>query len=299
MSDSKAIELIQVNKNYSNWRGQKKQALSDVSLSVGKGEAFGFIGPNGAGKSTTIKILTGGIRPDSGEVKIWGKPVGDPKVRQNLGYVPENASLQDFLTPLEVLMMGVHLHGVRVDNPEAHCMHWLERLSIAHVARKTIRSFSKGMLQRTAIAHAMACQPELLIFDEPLSGLDPIGRRDIVDLLVEFRRNGGTIFFSSHVLFDVERLADRFGLIHMGKLLTVQSPNEIIGDKDVMVVRSIGATVVSDMAEESAGRWYGEVSASALWVKLEQLRDAGHQVLEVKPSLSLEQAFLRYVNAKP
>lgn len=299
MSDSKAIELIQVNRNYSNWRGQKKQALSDVSLSVGKGEAFGFIGPNGAGKSTTIKILTGGIRPDSGEVKIWGKPVGDPKVRQHLGYVPENASLQDFLTPLEVLMMGVHLHGVRVDNPEAHCMHWLERLSIAHVARKTIRSFSKGMLQRTAIAHAMACQPELLIFDEPLSGLDPIGRRDIVDLLVEFRRNGGTIFFSSHVLFDVERLADRFGLIHMGKLLTVQSPNEIIGDKDVMVVRSIGTTAVPDMAEESAGRWYGEVSASALWAKLEQLRDAGHQVLEVKPSLSLEQAFLRYVNAKP
>lgn len=291
-----AIELSAINKSYTDWRGRKLPVLFDINLSVSQGEAFGFIGPNGAGKSTTIKILTGGLRRDAGEAKLLGESVDNPLSRMRVGYVPESPYLPDCLTPLEILRMGVKLHHAVSSNIDAHCMKWLERFSIAHVARKPIRSFSKGMTQRTALAHALACSPRMLILDEPLSGLDPIGRKDVVDVLLEYRQQGGTIFFSSHVLHDVERLADRFGLIHKGKLRLVQSPNELIGVNGLMTIRSVGDTPVSGMQADVAGRWYGEVDSAHLWELLHRLEQARHRILEVKPNLSLEQAFLRYVN---
>lgn len=155
----------------------------------------------------------------------------EPEARRGLGFVPENPSLQDFLTPYEILLMGLRLHGLRLGDERKHCMHWLERLDLAAVADSRLRGFSKGMLQRTALAHALAIKPRLLILDEPLSGLDPVGRKDVVDILDEYRRQGGTLFFSSHVLHDVERIADRFGLIHQGQLLTIRSPQELAADQ--------------------------------------------------------------------
>lgn len=296
-----AIDIHDLRKTYSRcWASPPFEALKGVSFTVAEGEVFGFIGPNGAGKSTLIKILTGVMRPSQGNAALFGVDVLDSAARKGLGYVPENPSLPDYLTPLEILGMGLTLHkrqmGKQRANQKAHCMQWLERLGLGEVANKTVRGFSKGMAQRTALAHALAVQPRLLILDEPLSGLDPIGRRDVVDILADYRQQGGTIFLTSHVLHDVERLADRFGLIHKGELRAVRSPAELAGEDDRVLVRSQGAAVVlTGMQPEPGGRWVIEVPRTVLWPTLHALEAAGHAVIEVKPTLSLETAFMHVV----
>lgn len=291
-----AIVVEGLSKSYrQKWRTTSLPALRGVSMVIEAGEAFGFIGANGAGKSTAIKILMGLIRADGGSARLFDVPVEEPRARRGLGYVPENPYLYDYLTPLEILAMGMRLHRVRVDGIERHCEQWLERLGLAAVAGKPIRSFSKGMTQRVAIAQALCLQPRLLVLDEPLSGLDPIGRRDVVEILSEYKRGGGTLFFTSHVLHDVERLADRFGLIHEGVLRAVRAPAELGGDKEVVLVRSFGSVAVTGMREDFAGRWIGEVPRDELWMRLDALRQAGHVLLEVRPTLSLEVAFMHAV----
>lgn len=291
-----AIEIEHLSKTYpARWPGSAVRAVNDITLQVAGGEAFGFIGANGAGKSTTIKVLTGALRGSSGGAKLFSLPVVQPEARRRVGYVPENPCLYDYLTPMETLRMGLRLHGCRPADETKHCTQWLERFGLAHVAHKAIRGFSKGMTQRVALAHAMAIEPRLLILDEPLSGLDPIGRRDVVDILSEYKRGGGTLFFSSHVLHDVERLADRFGLIHQGQLRAVRSPAELLDVDDLVVVRSHGAEPISSMQEEFSGRWVAEIRRADLWQHLDELRRGGHVLIEVRPTLNLEQAFLRVV----
>lgn len=290
------ISVEHLSKTYKrSWLRPPTSALKDVSLSVEEGEVFGFIGANGAGKSTTIKILTGVLRATSGRGALFGYELSDPRSRKGLGYVPENPQLYEFLTPLEVLRMGLQFHHVQVDDEVKHCMNWLARFELAHVAKKTLRTFSKGMSQRVALAHAMAIQPKMLILDEPLSGLDPVGRRDVVEILAEYKKNGGTIFLTSHVLHDVERLADRFGLIHKGELLTVRSPADLVGEEQMYTLRSSGNTQVDGMKAEAVGRWYCEIVATDLWPQLDRLRAQGHAIVEIKPTLSLENAFMRYI----
>jgi len=292
-----AISIANLKKTYPrSWASPSFEALKGISLSIEAGETFGFVGPNGAGKSTTIKILTGVMSPSSGTASLFGVDVGDPESRRGLGYVPENPSLPDYLTPLEILSMGLELHRCKPANARAHCMKWLERFGLGEVANKVVRGFSKGMAQRTALAHAMAVEPRLLILDEPLSGLDPIGRREVVDILSEYRQQGGTIFLTSHVLHDVERLADRFGLIHKGELRAVRTPGELVGEDERVLVRSAGAAAVLDgMLAEPGGRWVVEVSRTGLWDTLRALESAGHALIEIKPTLSLETAFLNVV----
>lgn len=291
-----SLEITDLTKVYSRSFGSRPVvAIDGMNLTVPEGEAFGFVGPNGAGKSTTIRIITGVLPPTSGNVRLMGKAASDPNARRGVGYVPENPSLFDYLTPVEVLQMGLRLHQVRVGNEKAHCMHWLDRFELADVAHKPIRTFSKGMTQRVALAHALAIKPRMLILDEPLSGLDPIGRRDVVEILVEFKRKGGTLFFTSHVLHDVERLADRFGLIHRGRLQAVTAPADLVGGQDQVVVRSQGEYAVAGMQQDAPGRWYGTVARSDLWALLDALRAHGHTLIEVKPTLSLESAFLQVV----
>lgn len=294
-----AIDIHDLRKTYPRrWASPPFEALKGVSLAVAEGEVFGFIGPNGAGKSTLIKILTGVMRPTAGKAALFGFDVLDSAARSGLGYVPENPSLPDYLTPLEILGMGLTLHQRKVADKKAHCLNWLARFGLAEVANKTVRGFSKGMAQRTALAHALAVQPRLLILDEPLSGLDPIGRREVVDILAEYRQQGGTIFLTSHVLHDVERLADRFGLINKGELRAVRSPAELAGEDDRVLVRSQGAVALADMQAEPGGRWVVEVPRTALWPTLHALEAAGHAVIEVKPTLSLETAFMHVVKGE-
>jgi ABC-2 type transport system ATP-binding protein len=277
------------------WRTPPVIAVDNVTLTVAEGEAFGFIGPNGAGKSTTIKILTGIQLANSGQVKIFGAPVADPISRHRLGYVPESPYLFDYLTPIEILLMGLRMHRLRIPNEEAHCLRWLERLELGHVARKTIHSFSKGMTQRVALAQALSVEPRLLILDEPLSGLDPVGRRDVVSMLSEYRKSGGTLFFTSHVLHDVERLADRFGLIHRGRLRAVRSPAELAGEDEAVTIRTLGESPIDGLLQETPGRWTIQVRRSDVWQTLEKLQKANHVLIEVRPTLSLESAFLRAI----
>lgn len=292
-----AISISALRKTYPrNWASPRFEALRGISLEVEQGEVFGFIGPNGAGKSTAIRILTGVMTASAGSAKLFGIDVGVPESRRGLGYVPENPSLPDYLTPLEILSMGLELHQRKPGNPRQHCMNWLQQFGLADVADKVVRGFSKGMAQRTALAHAMAVEPRLLILDEPLSGLDPLGRREVVEILSEFRRRGGTIFLTSHVLHDVERLADRFGLIHKGELRAVRAPGELVGETDTVLVRSQGnAAVLPEMLAEPAGRWVVEVPRTTLWETLRVLEAAGHTLIEIKPTLSLETAFMHVV----
>lgn len=291
-----AISIADLRKTYPrSWASPPFEALKGISLTVDEGEVFGFIGPNGAGKSTAIRILTGVMFPSAGSATLFGVDVARPEARRGLGYVPENPSLPDYLTPLEILAMGLGLHGCKPTNVRAHCMRWLERFGLAEAANKLVRGFSKGMAQRTALAHAMTVQPRLLILDEPLSGLDPIGRRDVIDILSEYRQQGGTIFLTSHVLHDVERLADRFGLIHKGELRAVKAPSELVGEGDKVLVRSQGSTPVAGMIAEPGGRWVIEVTRTHLWPTLRGLDEAGHALIEIRPALSLETAFMYVV----
>lgn len=291
-----AIMIDRLSKTYgTGWRRRPVMAVSGISLEVGRGEAFGFIGPNGAGKSTTIRILMGLSAPSDGAAELFGTSVMDPKARLGIGYVPESPYLYDYMTPREILDMSLHMHGLRPDDRARHIGVWLERLGLSAVMNSSIRSFSKGMLQRVAIAQALVIQPRLLVLDEPLSGLDPIGRMDVVELLADYKRNGGTLFFTSHVLHDVERLADRFGLIHKGCLRSVSSPAELVGDDDVVLIRSAGTVAVPGMSVDGTSRWIGSFCRSEVWPQLDALRLANHSVIEIKPSLSLEAAFLKIV----
>lgn len=295
---TEALLVDNVVKCYSSsWGRPPKEALRGVSLSIPRGETFGFIGPNGAGKSTLIKILIGALRPSAGVVKMFGLDPSEPKARQGLGFVPENPSMPEHLTPAEILLMGMRLHGVKTQRGErAHCLSWLERFDLGHVADSPVRGFSKGMTQRTALAHALAIEPRLLILDEPLSGLDPVGRRDVVDILDEYRKQGGTLFFSSHVLHDVERIADRFGLIAGGELLTIRSPRDVISDQtDVYVLRFRSERPVADSVEIRPGLHLIEAAASAVPARVDELQRAGGVLQDVLPKHSLESVFFKAI----
>lgn len=297
MSD--VIQVEGVCKTYPRgWGRPPKDALRGLSLNIEAGETFGFVGPNGAGKSTLIKILIGTLRPTAGCARIFGFDVTNPEARRGLGFVPENPSLQNFLTPYEILLMGLRLQGVSVPNERAYCLGWLERFDLAGVADSPLRGFSKGMLQRTALAHAMAIRPRLLILDEPLSGLDPVGRKDVVDILDEYRKGGGTLFFSSHVLYDVERIADRFGLIHKGELLTIRSPQEIVADQaGCYVLRYRGCEAINGCHEVRAGLFSIDVGASELADMIARVQATGGVIQDLQPKVSLETVFFRTISS--
>lgn len=288
-----AISIQSLRKTYPrNWASPPFEALKGISLAVESGEVFGFIGQNGAGKSTAIKVLIGAIRASSGSASLFGVDVGDPAARRGLGYVPENPNLPDYLTPLEVLGMGLQMHACDVAKPRQHCMDWLERFGLANVANKVIKGFSKGMAQRTVLAHALVAKPRLLILDEPLSGLDPIGRRDVVEILSEYRQQGGTIFLTSHVLHDVERLADRFGLIHKGELMTIRSPQEIASDQvDRYVLSYRGAVAIEGSTEVRPGLYSMDLSANELAGAMSRVLAASCFVQDLRPKASLESVF--------
>jgi ABC-2 type transport system ATP-binding protein len=289
------LEFVSVSKIFRTGR-KEVQALRNVSFSVREGEVFGFIGPNGAGKSTTIKIMLDVIGEYAGDVRIFGVPAREAMARKGVAYVPESPALYEQFSPLEILRMGLDMYGMRHADADKWCMGWLERFSIAHAAKRRVRQLSKGTVQRVALAHAMVVSPRMLVLDEPLSGLDPVGRKDVVDILSEYKRGGGAIFFTSHVLHDVERLADRFGLIHKGELRALKAPADLMAEDERVLVRSQGqSAVLPGMQPESAGRWVTEVARTTLWDSLRILEAAGHVLIEIRPTLSLETAFMHIV----
>jgi ABC-2 type transport system ATP-binding protein len=201
------------------WRKRPYRALDRLSLNVEPGEVFGFLGPNGAGKTTTLKLLMQLVFPTGGRAEILGRPLGDLDVKRRIGYLPENPYFYDYLTAEELLTYFAGLFGYRAHERRARASRLLDEVGIGAERRLQLRKFSKGMLQRVGIAQALVNDPELVIFDEPMSGLDPLGRRDVRALILALRDRGCTVFFSSHVLSDAEALCNRVAILAKGRLV--------------------------------------------------------------------------------
>ena len=215
-----AISVNDLFVSYKNKKGQKVEAVRGLSFEVGKGEVVGFLGPNGAGKSSTLKALMGFIEPDSGSISVFGKAHGTAASRSRIGYLPEVALYYPYLTPLETLRLYGELQGLRGKSLRKESEYLLEMVGLNQAMKKQNRQMSKGMLQRVGIAQSMLGNPELLVLDEVTSGLDPVGRKELRDMLKQKQKQyGTTLFFSSHELAEVEMLCDRILLIHQGKFI--------------------------------------------------------------------------------
>src|SRR6516162_7286693 len=215
-----AIRTQDLSKDYfvGFWRPRPYRALDRLSIDVAPGDVFGFLGPNGAGKTTTLKLLMQLVFPTSGTADILGRPVGDIATRRRIGYLPENPYFYDHLTAEELLDYYGRLFGMPAADRRRRVAATLDRLGIGGERRLQLRKFSKGMLQRVGLAQAVLNDPELLFLDEPMSGLDPLGRRDVRALMLELRDQGRTIFFSSHILSDAEALCSQVGIVAKGRL---------------------------------------------------------------------------------
>jgi ABC-2 type transport system ATP-binding protein len=245
-----AIDILGLEKTYSVgfWRKKPRCALKPLHLSVEEGEIFGFLGPNGAGKTTTLKILMGLVYPTAGSAKILGMEVNDPRMKAQIGFLPEQPYFYDYLTAGELLNYYGQLSGVPAKDRERKVREVLDRVGLPDVMRVQLRKFSKGMLQRVGIAQAILHDPKIVFFDEPMSGLDPMGRREVRDLMEELKHEGKTVFFSTHILSDAEALCDRVAIIHLGEL------------------RSVGA--VADLTSSVEGKvelvWHGNKIPAAM-----------------------------------
>ncbi len=218
-----AIEIIGLEKTYSVgfWRKRPKCALRPLYLNVEEGEIFGFLGPNGAGKTTTLKMLMGLVFPTGGSARILGMDVNDPQVKAQIGFLPEQPYFYDYLTARELLEYYGRLSGVVGKDLSARVEKVLGRVGLPDGGGVQLRKFSKGMLQRVGIAQAILHEPKVVFFDEPMSGLDPMGRREVRDLMEQLKADGKTVFFSTHILSDAEALCDRVAVIHLGELRAV------------------------------------------------------------------------------
>jgi ABC-2 type transport system ATP-binding protein len=217
-----ALLTVDLTKDYAVgfWRKRPYRALDRLSLEVAPGEVFGFLGPNGAGKTTTLKLLMQLVYPTSGRAELLGRPLGDLSVKRRIGYLPENPYFYDHLTAEELLVYFATLFGYSRADARARADRLLDDVGIGAERRLQLRKFSKGMLQRVGIAQALVNDPELVILDEPMSGLDPLGRRQVRSLILRLRDRGTTVFFSSHVLSDAEALCSRVAILARGRLVS-------------------------------------------------------------------------------
>lgn len=240
------VETWNLNKIYRTgfWLNQKVQSLTDFSLSVNQGETFGLLGPNGAGKTTLLKILLGVIRPTSGRAVLLGRPIGDRAIKERVGYLPENPYFYDFLTAWEFLEFVAGLFQIPKAKQAKRIPELLDLVGLAQktAKKKQLRQYSKGMMQRVGMAQALINDPELVFLDEPMSGLDPLGRYQVREIILSLKEQGKTIFFNSHVLTDVEQICDRIAILARGELLCVGSLEEILGSANVYQVVVKGGT---------------------------------------------------------
>jgi ABC-2 type transport system ATP-binding protein len=215
-----AIEIFGLEKTYTVgfWRKKPKHALRPLNLTVEDGEVFGFLGANGAGKTTTLKLLMGLIFPTAGSARILGMEVADPRMKAQIGFLPEQPYFYDYLTARELLEYYGQLSGMDPKQRSRKVDEVLQRVGLPEVGGLQLRKFSKGMLQRVGIAQAILHDPKVVFLDEPMSGLDPMGRREVRDLIAQLKHEGKTVFFSTHILSDAETLCDRVGIIHQGEL---------------------------------------------------------------------------------
>jgi ABC-2 type transport system ATP-binding protein len=282
-------------------------AVDGISLTLERGEIFGLLGPNGAGKTSTIKMILGLTRPTRGLIRIEGRDPWDPDARRKLGYLPENPCFYDHLSAMEYLELVGSLFGIRAETRRARAEALLQRLGLSAHARKPLRKFSKGMTQRVGIAQALLNEPNFLVLDEPMSGLDPIGRADVKQLLREERERGTTILLTSHVLAETESLCDRVAILHAGRVLEVGTVKGLlssvveweIGLESLPADRVSALRAQGHRADAVGARWIVRVgNESALQGILRELVGAGIRIDSVEPRReSLEDHFVRALGA--
>ena len=288
--------------------GRRVTAVGGVSLSVQRGEVFGFLGPNGAGKTTTIKMLMGLIYPSGGTATLFGRPIGDPSVKTQVGFLPESPYFYDYLTSREFLRFYGHLFGLLGISLDKRIDELLELVGMTHARDLQLRKFSKGMLQRVGIAQALINDPELVILDEPMSGLDPIGRKEVRDLILRLKESGKTVMFSSHILHDAEVLCDRVAMIMKGKLVACGQVSELIAGDTTHEVEMVIDRLLPEALERIkplAGKvvLQGErvmvmlSSQQAVDQALDMIRSTKAKLVALTPhKASLEDLFIRKAN---
>jgi ABC-2 type transport system ATP-binding protein len=301
-----AVEIQGLRKVY-----QKIIAVDDISLVTYRGEAFGFLGPNGAGKSTVVKILTGLVTPTKGTVRVLGQQVNHVQIRRQVGYLPEFPSFHRWLKARDFLEFHGRLYGLKSTMLEKRIGEVLAMVGLAGRENQKLGTFSKGMLQRIGLAQAIINKPDLVILDELVSGLDPVGQRDMRELLRELKAEGTSIFLNSHLLADVEAICDRVAIINQGRILKVGAPAELFDKKKVLEVR------VDHVSEELLQRLHAvaldiqheEDDPCCLLIEIERDEQAadiadivhacGARLFTLAPRhLSLEQIFFQTIDAR-
>jgi ABC-2 type transport system ATP-binding protein len=283
---------------------KKKRSLEGLSMQVGTGEVFGFLGPNGAGKSTTIKLLMRLIFPVAGSARILGQSIDDVSMHQRIGYLPEQPYFYDYLTAGEVLDYFARFHNLTANDRRERVQKMLKKVGLETAKKIQLRKYSKGMLQRVGLAQAILHEPELVVLDEPMSGLDPVGRREVRDIILELKKEGRTVLFSTHILSDAETLCDRVGVIVGGKLRGVGTPAELVGIKThgVEILFQLAADgkkpALLEKATKTGEYYHVQLPEEQLYAALEELKIAGARTLSVaqlKPTL--EEFFMNLVDA--
>ncbi len=302
-----AIDIENLTKDYPYGFLQlkKRRSLEALTMQVQDGEVFGFLGPNGAGKSTTIKLLMRLIFPTAGSARILGKPISDIGMHRDIGYLPEQPYFYDYLTASEVLDYFARFFDFSATERRERVERMLKQVGLETAKKIQLRKYSKGMLQRVGLAQAILHDPAVVILDEPMSGLDPVGRREVRDIILELKKQGKTVLFSTHILTDAEMLCDRVGVIVGGKLQGVGAPGEIVGVKaqgmEILFETAGGAesnAALLSGATRTGDRYRLQVAETELYAAIERLQASGAKILsiaQVKPSL--EEYFMHLVEA--
>ena len=303
---SPAIEIENLSKEYPHGflNLKKKRSLENLNMQVQTGEVFGFLGPNGAGKSTTIKLLMRLIFPTAGTARILGKSIHDVSMHRNVGYLPEQPYFYDYLTAAELLDYFARFHNLTAADRRDRVQRMLKKVGLETAKKIQLRKYSKGMLQRAGLAQAILHDPQVVILDEPMSGLDPLGRREVRDIILELKREGRTVLFSTHILSDAEMLCDRVGVIVGGTLRGIGAPGEMIGItaqgmEILFELPEAGTkTPLLEKATKTGERYRVQVPECELYAALDQLKGARARILsvaQIKPTL--EEFFMNLVDA--
>jgi ABC-2 type transport system ATP-binding protein len=298
-----AIEILGLTKDYPTgfWGRRTRRSLDNLTLQVEEGEIFGFLGPNGAGKTTTLKLLMRLIFPTAGTARIQGRSIDDIRMHREIGFLPEQPYFYDYLTARELLDYYARFFGLGAAERHERVKRFLELVGLTEAGDVQLRKFSKGMLQRVGIAQAILHDPQVVFLDEPMSGLDPIGRREVRDIILGLKRQRRTVFFSTHILSDAEILCDRVGVVVGGKLQGVGAPGEIVSMEihgmEILFEAREGRAVppgLAARATRTGGTYRMEVPEAELYSAIEQLRGCDARILAVTPLRpTLEDYFLR------
>jgi len=291
-----SIEVTNLTKIYNTRvsNNQKIKALDDLTLSIEKGIIFGLLGPNGAGKTTLIKILLGIVFPTSGSAKVLSKDISDFKVRKEIGYLPENHKFPNYLTGEDVIKYYAELSGFEVDKNKINEV--LQKVNMAQWGKTKIKKYSKGMMQRLGLAQSIVHDPEIIFLDEPTDGVDPIGRKEIRDILVDLKKEGKTIFINSHLLSEVELVSDKVAMLNNGKLIKIGSVEELTTSKELYEIK-IGETLPKLLLDDLKNKFTFELNENIIQLELNDSTDVNSFLDDLRKANVTIQSFNQKKNS--